>query len=475
MEHLPDDVLVAVMQYLGVQDLFACRLTCKRLASLVLHRDVWRVKDISDSEGCVCPVLHLAPCLRRLSVCFPKTRCRDAYTSTRCAVAELKISFRKKSGAMHATAVICRQEALGRLKNIGILLDKKTADLAADADESILLRTLASTSGLVGLLVFGISLPTTAQAMMGITVSTPSLQRFVCDLCPNSEHFVNFILAGHASTLESVALTCSAGVAGLTSTAPLLASLPNLRVLQSWHLVGMGAVAACEKLNELRIFVSSRREDEPVEGAADLLRRAKHLKKVQLSYFPPARSAEDIGVDLVTVLAAGRSRSHLESLCIENSQLRSNEHHFPQREALLHALPSLSALVHLKVLAVVDPDELLLAIRPDMVPALQHIGVRLPREKCAHAWIHSHTARAVLKVNPSIHVKLDALTPACSLQTCQACVLGCHEVMKSRNPDKYKKYKLTSFTVFSHDPMDKCAQSHTVVNENTLWIHIPVV
>lgn len=467
MEHLPDDVLVAVMQYLGVQDLFACRLTCKRLAGLVLHRDVWRVKDISDSEGCVCPVLHLAPCLRKLSVCFPKTRCRDAYTSTRCGVAELLISFRKKSGAMHAAAVICRQEALGRLKVISVSLHQETAN------ESVLLGTLASTSGLVALIVSSISLPTTAQAMMGITVSSPSLQGFAFDLQRNSEHFVNFILAGHASTLESVALTCSAGVAGLTSTAPLLASLPNLRVLQSWHLIGMGAVAACEKLNELRIFVSSRREDEPaVEGAADLLRRAKHLKKVQLSYFPPARSAEDNGVALVSVLAAGRSRSHLESLCIENSLLSSNEHHFPQREALLHALPSLSALVRLKVLAVVDPDELLLAIRPNMVPALKDIGVRLPREKCAHAWIHGHTARAVLKVNPSIHVELDALTPVCSLQTCQACVLGCHEVMKSRNPDKYK---LTSFTVFSHDPMDKCAQGHTVDYENTLWIHIPVV
>lgn len=87
-----DDSLIAVMQYLDVEDLIACRLVCKRISGLAAHPDVWRHRTLSYANPLVCQVLGLAPCLDILYVELLTSECREsAYTSTRCAVEERKL------------------------------------------------------------------------------------------------------------------------------------------------------------------------------------------------------------------------------------------------------------------------------------------------------------------------------------------------------------------------------------------------
>ncbi|XP_052129671.1 uncharacterized protein LOC127750958 [Frankliniella occidentalis] len=202
MEHLPDDVLVTLMEYLDVEGLLACRLVCKRVGGLALHRDVWRHRQLPGYR-CVCPVLRLAPRVASLSVELPhRRRCGLAYIATRCAVTRLSLSLRKDYDAMRAAAVICRQEALGRLRSVQVHFGRNLDDV------SYVLGTLATTADLEELQVTGLTYHVTATAaavaVLGSPVSTPSLRFFRCELVPQTEHFVNFILAGHAATLQKV-------------------------------------------------------------------------------------------------------------------------------------------------------------------------------------------------------------------------------------------------------------------------------
>lgn len=75
LDQLPDDVLVHAMQYLDPADLLACRLVCKRIGDVALHREVWRHRQYRHLgafgprvKECACPVLLLAPCLHTLAI-----------------------------------------------------------------------------------------------------------------------------------------------------------------------------------------------------------------------------------------------------------------------------------------------------------------------------------------------------------------------------------------------------------------------
>lgn len=102
MEHLPDDVLAMVMQYVGVEDLLACRLVSKRIGGLALHPDAWRRRRLGfssaadfdtnfDDNRCLCPVLRLAPCVAVLAryLTHRQLICRPEDTSMRCAAEEV--------------------------------------------------------------------------------------------------------------------------------------------------------------------------------------------------------------------------------------------------------------------------------------------------------------------------------------------------------------------------------------------------
>ncbi|XP_026290565.1 uncharacterized protein LOC113215176 isoform X3 [Frankliniella occidentalis] len=441
METLPDDVLLMVLDELEDDaDVLACRLVCRRLAAVTLLPAVWRDRVICYSEPrCVCPVLRLAPCLYKLNVNLPAAGCRQsAYASTRCAASRLWINVDGTAHTSHAAAIICRQEALGRLRRVFIQIDTKTAP-----DVPMLLGTLASTPRLEKLRVVCVGeendpLPTTPAAVLGSAVVTSSLRKFRCNLFPLTEPFVRFILSEHAATLEEVDLRNSSPSLTFTSTAPLLAAVTNLTKLTCCCLPGMEALTACKSLGVLDLTVHTDSLYRPaVAGVAKLLRRAEQLREVKLEYEPAVRSLADVGAELVSALASS-GRSRVETLRISNYTLDLVEN-FPLLQPVVSALPSLSALRRLKLDENESkPDALLLAINPDVAPSLQRVEV----------W-------------------LDPMKVACNDdERCQACELDCHDEMKN------ERYWFIP-CVFSHDPLAECPEDH-LPDSCERWIYLPL-
>ncbi|XP_052120741.1 uncharacterized protein LOC113205433 [Frankliniella occidentalis] len=472
MEMLPDDVLLMVLKELKeAADIFACRLVCKRLAAVALDPYVWRGRAVNSTEPyCACPVLRLVPCLEQVHINLPAERCRQwAYASTRCAAAKLwmDVDVQDTSHASHAAAIICRQEMLGRLKQVVIQL----VNFKMATDVPMLLSTLASTSRLEKLRVVldtGTGddqhpLPATPAPILGSIVVTPSLIKFHCKLCTFMEPFVKFILFEHAVTLERVNLGTSPSSLTLTSIAPLLTGVTNLSKLTCCCLPGMEALAACKALAILRLFVNTDILDQhAVAGVAELLRRAEHLREVSLEYEPALLSVAEVGAELVPALASGRSR--VETLFITNFE-PGQEENFPLLQPVVSALPSLPALRHLRMDENTDsPDELLLFIRPDVAPALQRVDLNL-LEGCVHSWLHGDTVKTVFSANPLLHISLEYVNLVCDDdKRCQACELDCHGELRDSVFVPY---------FFSHDPKDECSEDHSSDSSNR-WFHLPL-
>ncbi|XP_052125717.1 uncharacterized protein LOC113211805 isoform X2 [Frankliniella occidentalis] len=500
MELLPDDLLLKVMQYLDVPDLFACRLVCKRLGALAFDRDAWRHRKLETSfhDGlfpwvaglhaprapampCVCPVLRLAPCLRELGLDLPPQRCRLAYTSTRCAVEELRLSIcmghrpdssSGVSSAYQAAAVLSRQESLGRLRRLRF-------DLNPGTDAPAFIATMASTPGLEELRVLEICAPDWSNPVMGCTVLESSLRLFQYTLSNTvSEQFANFILSGHAATLEVVDLGKSPSEVTFKSTASLLAGVLNLRELTCCTIPGLEVLADCETLRVLNLVVGTKRQHKSAgASAAKLLRGAKHLREVELQYKPLASKDSNVGVDLVMALAQGKSCGRVEKLSIVNTldededdydfDLDGVEKPLPQLKALICALPSLSGMRHLRIVADMNPEKLLSAISPATAPSLEIVELPLPRLACAHAFIHGSEVKTVLAANPLLHIKLCNPICYCKQKECQPCKTPkCHKQLRD------VEYGST-LVLFSHDPSDKCSRAHSPTKYN-LWIHIPL-
>ncbi|XP_026290562.1 uncharacterized protein LOC113215176 isoform X1 [Frankliniella occidentalis] len=464
MDQLPDNVLVLVLQHVEVRDLFTCRLVCKRLGRLAMLPDVWRHQNLHRGSAAYSPalvslVLRLAPRLRLLYVRLSaEKRYQWAYASTRCAVAKLRLKVGGKgaTGASDAAAMICRQEMLGRLESIHIGIHIPRA-----IEVPTLWGTLASTSRLKSLRVIVQNLaladwtpPITAAPVLSTPVLTSSLGAFRSDLLPGLTPYASKILAGHAPTLERVVLKGGAHSMTSTTTASLLAAMPNLKVLECCNLPGLSAVAACELLEVLHLTIRTEIENRPhAAEAAKLLLRSKHLRDVRLEYAPAISSTADVGADIVLALAS--SGSPLEKLAITNKGCGGG--HFPQMYPLMSALPRLGALRRLQVDA--QADFLLLAITPTTAPALEQVDVSLSDGVCAHAWCHGDAVKTAVPANPSLHIRFKASTVVyCGENSCaEACSVGCHTVLR----DRIAVNGETCFLLFSHDTATKCSLDHT--------------
>ncbi|XP_052130055.1 uncharacterized protein LOC113214181 isoform X1 [Frankliniella occidentalis] len=459
LERLPDEALLLVLQYLDVISLLTCRLVCKRLGALALDWDAWRHREVDvrlSSADCVCPELRLAPCLRRLVVSIPMldgfAACPSApYAWTRCAATELCLEVSDGSdNALAAAALINRQQALGRLKSLRVeLYSSKPAVI------SVLTETCASTHGLVKLEVevWGGRLPTPFQTEC--TISAPSLRHFKCVLSPATEHFVNFILVGHALTLETVDLLGGRepGLDSMAcvSTGPLLAKLPKLSKLTCCNIPGVEAVSGGETLTEVNLIVSTEsRHRGAVAGAATLL-RAGQIRWLSVRCVPPSA---DVDVDVVRALALS-GRSCLESLEIYNNNGEAEcSRNFSHLQELMTALPSLCALRHLYVglESIEKLDKLVLAITPATAPSLQDIHLDLDEGLCAHAWLHRDAFNTLMSRNALLHVRLYAYMLLCCDESCQACTLGCHDqLMDGAYVD-----------IFWHDINETCPLDHGI-------------
>ncbi|XP_026291540.1 uncharacterized protein LOC113216055 [Frankliniella occidentalis] len=453
MEPLHDDVLLMVLEYVGVKDLLACRLVCKRLAELAVHPQPWRRRrlsvydmhtKVSAEDRLICPALRLAPCVRMLHLQLPSKRCQLSFTSTRCAVSKLRLVLEDIDVCMHAAFVIRNQLALGRLRDLSVwfppgrvtIIEKNASTESSQTlfGFSLLFDTLAVASGLEKLAVD--CFPDRWFVVHSTVAIIPSLKLFSCKLRLRSEPFVDFVLAGHAPTLEEVDLRDSwlNPVLKSPSTASLLAAMPNLRELTCPAvLVGMEVVAECGSLRKLTLHIRCDMPSALVAGAAGFLRRATQLREVSLQYHPGATSPDDAGVRLVRDLAwSGRSR--VESLAITNIwREEEDSHYFPQEQPLLSALPALPALQHLDLRSHAPP-QLLQALGPETCPALRtlELGVHAMgfdiHHHCLHSWLHDNLlANDLLKVHPSIELIPPSSSYYCSVpKYCTPCASGCH-------------------------------------------------
>ncbi|XP_026271608.2 uncharacterized protein LOC113201865 [Frankliniella occidentalis] len=438
VEQLPDDVLVMVMQHLQLVDLLACRLVSKRLGALAMHPDSWCRQSIDDyvfEDGPrvdTCVVLRLAPCVHsmRLSSCGQSSL---RFITTRCAARSLSLTLRSlqpDSNTEVFAQVVRNQLLLGRLRSVRLCFTERVCEelVTLGRGSDALLRTLAAATGLESL-VFDTEIPF-AVDRLELAPAYPSLKKFHCLLTREAESFVNTVLAGHAATLEDVALcpgrpfqywvAYDKRTLG-TATASLLAGMPRLRRLRCLVLPGLEAVAAVETLTDLSLVAFHL--DSP-EAAVALLRRAKQLRQVSLLFLENMHSLRD---GSKRILAALASQSHVESLTVSGK--------LPPLEPLARALPALPALRELSVLQGPMDGELVVvqSITPYATPALRRLELsweelNCPR-RCVHAWVHLDAVKTALTDNPSLHILLHN-PGACSDRNCQACAEDCHTELK---------------------------------------------
>ncbi|XP_052124043.1 uncharacterized protein LOC113211246 [Frankliniella occidentalis] len=426
METLPDDALLEVMQYLKIEDLLACRLVCRRLGALAMLPELWRhqrLKLVSSDDTPrynQCSVLRLAPCLRAWHVDVPLQKFHSLYTTTRCAVKKLALSMYHVSeeAALEASLVIRNQAALGRLRRLSVL--RPYTGRKAIEKISVLLGTVASTPLLEKLKLTGFAFyPPSALVGLHRLFPESSLKSFEHDPDDSeAESLCDFILSTHAATLQTVNL----GYYPLTSTstATLLAGIPNLRRLECGVMPGLEAVAGCKLLREIGLCVAY---DGEARTVAEFLRRATQLVKVTFQYDSHEFMALSSDVDFVLALATtGRSR-------LEELEIDVYEEHFPQQQSLLKALPRLPALKHLEVRGEAS-DDFLLGISPAKAPALRTLKVFTISAKCAHDALHQGSVQNLLSLNPDLKFSTHELSYCYTDERCAWCTLGCHQEMR---------------------------------------------
>ncbi|XP_026291546.1 uncharacterized protein LOC113216059 [Frankliniella occidentalis] len=422
LEQLPDDVIVMVLQHLPVEDVLDCRLVCKRLCGLSLQRDVWRHLSLKDDNPHAGAVLHLAPCLDKLTVTGRVPTL--AVTTTSCAVSNLELEDGEAfDDAKYALAVL-NQESLGRLKRLVLGIVSPKEMIKAD----LLFRTVAACAGLDSLSVFYEPPSTTHPIVRGPPAS--SLTMFRCVVGGNSASFVNAILAGHAATLEEVEIDNADSDLKNTTLADLLAAMPRLHSLRcDSTLSGLEKVAECKTLTDVNIYLWRFRGD--LDRVAEFLRRANQLRRVHLQN----STVDSIGkycTVLVEALVSSR-RSLVERLALDA---------FDDVRPLLRALPSLPALRHLDLDGAEPDDELLMSITPVTAPALRLLEIALVGAgRCPHAWMHGAAVKATLTANPLLHIQL-----WCNAghwyapQECEVCPEYCHRGVEWHAVEKIGLY-----------------------------------
>ncbi|XP_026275523.2 uncharacterized protein LOC113204533 [Frankliniella occidentalis] len=415
MQPLLDDELIMVLQNVDVADLLTCRLVCKRLGGLALHPDVWRHRRLRCSlDPLHAPTLRLAPCLGEAMLVLRDGSPTPLYTETECAMAGLRVfmSGDGKEVLAKALLVVRNQLALGRLRSVSLVLDFEEV-----VDVHELFDLLASTCELEEIEITIRCVMTARWEPNSLAPPPrPSLKRLHC-IRPDTHPFNLFMLKAHAATLEEFHFS------PWGEWLPL-PSMPNLRELEACAFSGMAALATCTKLRKavLNVFWT----DPCGKDAEEFLRRAHQLQSVSLHY--TIRERGD-ALDLVLALAGRPGQSRLERLEIHDEHTECAD--YPHLPPLLAALPSLTALRHLELNAVVEG--LAGSITPATAPALRTLRLTPVagwKGVCAHAHLHKRSVQTLMADNPLV-VLLMRARHFCLPEKypCTTCALGCHQDM----------------------------------------------
>ncbi|KAK3909010.1 F-box only protein 3 [Frankliniella fusca] len=474
--HLPDEILLLILQYVGQQDLLACRVACHRLARLGLHRAVWRHRRAMGFEerkglyngesqyhfNCVCPVLRLAPSVRTLALRIPEERPSPRlYTSTACGATKLAVALSAAGGPslLEAVAVVRHQEALGRLRHLVLHFTAQAKNGDADAATSELLESAALTRGLEQLEVRGfVPVDITVRARPpGTPAHSPSLKVLIADFAYSnkSASFIDYVLSVHRDTLHEVLLYGCPAV-----TAASVASLPKLHTLSVDAFSGMAPLSACERLRTLSLTLWYGGM-QAVPEAADLLKSLHKLNKCDLTTWGGA----DTAMVLINGLAASGcsqvTRLHVATQPGSGPELCGRGRLEPLLSALA-ALPALRRLYLDRVLAFSACSEFFRALET-AAPALQCVGVLLSGtvsaggNLCPHAWLHNSAVKDAMRANPGLHVQVETQLHAAG-GPCRKWnrKVPCHaeEVASWRQGES--KSKIVSLGIFAHCQSDKC-------------------
>ncbi|XP_034248629.1 uncharacterized protein LOC117649734 [Thrips palmi] len=408
---LSDDSLLTVLSYLPPRELIGCRLLCRRLRDLCLHRDLWK-KAVVRGRGLVRAALALAPCVSALIVDsgLPLEVLASYVPSTTCVVAALHLGVGNQTEALFAALIVQKLSALGGLKMIALNIDHS---FPPGDTLTPLLQAAYNIDGLKELQIDNNTEKALPAAWCERQVS-PSMTKLLY-LGPSAGPFLELLLRTHAATLQDVSLYLTEG-----TPVSFLEKIPGLRHLVCHPHEDLSRLSKLPELQTLDLAESP--DDEPfVAGALELLRQASHLRTVTFcfTWVQP----------LAPLSALVESPS---ARLVENLELCSAR--WADLDVVAAALPQFPSLRTLS-LDIVPSYDFLRAVSPTSAPSLTTLKVYPSRRLCLHAWLHDPANQDLLARNARLHlqpifpqsVSTVTISDKCE---CQWCRWGCHSSLR---------------------------------------------
>ncbi|XP_034251691.1 uncharacterized protein LOC117651625 [Thrips palmi] len=402
---LPDDALLAVLAFLPTRDLFVCRVACRRLRDLCLHRHLWRAATV-ESKGVLRAALAVAPCIGTIGEV--PIEALEPLVATACTVSELKLLVVGKESAALASALLSRFSTVSS----GLRLKKLSLEVRGPLTRTSrrLLKQVCSFTGLQDLSIdLKGELPEREWSKLNVQ---PSLSK-LSYTSSSRDAFLQLLLSTHSATLENVDLQFREYFELPWRS---LASLSRLRSLRCFQDDGLSKLAALPNLNSVELEANDQWYDGFDPGAVEFLSKAPHLRMVKLGA---------VSHDTAPLLALANSPSapHLEKLHIYPwfQDLDDESNVFDTLASVLQEFVSLNSLI-----AVIDelPYDLLQVISPISSPKLTVLvlaDVTGEKFKCLHETLHDPFVQDLLVGNPQLHLRLKAHDEDMDLKSCKSC------------------------------------------------------
>ncbi|XP_034240599.1 uncharacterized protein LOC117644933 isoform X2 [Thrips palmi] len=380
---LSEDVLLTVLAYLRPEELLRCRLVCRRLRELCLHRVLWRKVKLTDwDRNLLHAAFGVAPCISSLQCGGNSSIATLGYfvVGTACVVTKLMLIVESVSEAASATAVICKLTALGGLRKLDLRIRYDPRECPM-----VMMTLMKAAYCIEGLqeLHFANSVLKPLPALTGDLDVRPSLTRLTYH-ARDADSFLLLLLKTHAATLQAVQLDILTDV-----PVSSLAKLNELRSLECYPSEDLSQLASLPKLES---FAPSWTAGNLIPaGALDFLSQAPHLRTLLL--YPPCTNPEA----LLRSLVGSRSAQFLVQLDVCASADLWD----------LCVAPALSNFHSLQSLDMgCEPSDVFLrAVSPTSVPCLTSLLVAFSKGSCLHAWFHRPAIQDVLVRNPRLHLR----------------------------------------------------------------------